>query len=48
MSPVGSVVATMSHISLAQARHAVGIDACRLVPEIQWLDLSLVDARGNA
>jgi hypothetical protein len=41
-------VATMPHISLAQARHTIGLDACRLVPEIQWLDLTLIDAGGNA
>jgi hypothetical protein len=42
------LVAKLPHISLAQARHTVGIDACRLVPEIQWLDWSLVDVGGNA
>jgi hypothetical protein len=41
------LVAAMPHVPLARARHQIGIDACRLVPEIQWLDWSLVPPKGS-
>jgi hypothetical protein len=42
------IVAHMPHGSLREMRRVTLLDACRVAPQVHWLDLSEVPPRGTA